>query len=121
MWRGYEGALMLYGLFVVIEWEKRGFKDTVMEKLLALKEYDDFHMFPIMENMNGTDPKRPVFRFQCNLPPWLGDPAFHAAMKSNLIRKDPIHYGKFGWKEPNNLPYIWPVVESPQETRMVVV
>jgi hypothetical protein len=41
-------------------------------------------------------------------PPWLGDPAFHASHRSNLLRKDPEHYGKFGWSEPDNLPYVWP-------------
>jgi hypothetical protein len=45
-------------------------------------------------------------------PPWLGDPAFHAAHRSNLLRKDTEKgwnwYHQFGWTEPEDLPYIWP-------------
>lgn len=44
-----------------------------------------------------------------DMPTWLGDDAFHAAHRSNLLRKDPVHYGRFGWREPPTLPYIWPV------------
>jgi hypothetical protein len=28
---------------------------------------------------------------------------------SNLIRKNPQHYSQYGWTEPQDLPYIWPV------------
>lgn len=43
------------------------------------------------------------------MPPWLGDEALHASHRSNLIRKDPEWYGRFGWTEPPDLPYVWPV------------
>jgi hypothetical protein len=43
------------------------------------------------------------------MPPWWGDPAFHASHRSNLLRKDPVWYGQFGWAEPPDLPYVWPV------------
>ena len=42
------------------------------------------------------------------LPSWIGDEAFHASHRSNLLRKDPAWYGQFGWIEPHDLPYIWP-------------
>lgn len=42
------------------------------------------------------------------MPAWLGDEAFHASHRSNLLRKAPEHYERFGWREPNDLPYIWP-------------
>ena len=29
--------------------------------------------------------------------------------RSNLLRKNPDHYNQFGWTEPDNLPYFWPV------------
>jgi len=41
-------------------------------------------------------------------PPWLGNEDFHASHRSNLLRKLPEWYGKFGWTEPNDLPYVWP-------------
>jgi hypothetical protein len=46
-------------------------------------------------------------------PPWLGDPDFHAAHRSNLLRKDPVWYGQFGWSESSDLPYLWPVNTVP--------
>lgn len=42
------------------------------------------------------------------LPSWFGDKDFHDSHKSNLLRKDPQHYGQFGWDVPHDLPYIWP-------------
>lgn len=85
MWRGYEGALVQYGLAVCLEWTRRGRADTVHDKLLV-------HGRPATE-----------------LPPWFGDEALHASHRSNLLRKDPDWYGRFGWAEPPDLPYVWPV------------
>jgi hypothetical protein len=41
-------------------------------------------------------------------PPWLGLEIYHASHRSNLLRKDPVWYGKFGWIESPDLPYYWP-------------
>jgi hypothetical protein len=87
MWRGYENALVSYGLDCCVEWIERGYKDTCMGKI---ESYWD--------EMANQDQ-----------PPWLGNPDFHAAHRSNLLRKDPVHYSQFGWTESNDLPYIWPV------------
>ena len=43
------------------------------------------------------------------MPSWLGDLDFHASHRSNLLRKDPEWYGQFGWNDPHDLPYVWPV------------
>ena len=32
----------------------------------------------------------------------------HASHRSNLLKKDPEHYGQFGWSEPHDLAYVWP-------------
>jgi hypothetical protein len=88
MWRGYENALVSYGLDCCAEWIERGYKDTCMGKI---ESYWD-------ETANQDQP------------PWLGNPDFHASHRSNLLRKDPIHYGQEGWTEPNDLPYIWPTI-----------
>ena len=85
MWRDYEMGLHNYGAIVCKEWIKRGFKDTCLEKISLLGF-----------NRGGY------------IPMWLND-AFCASHRSNLLRKDPVHYGKFGWTEPSTLPYIWPV------------
>lgn len=80
MWRGYELALAAYRDAVVTEWLARGFRNSVPLT----------HAAPTA------------------LPPWLGNPAFHASHRSNLLRKDPAWYGRYGWTEGPDLPYVWP-------------
>ena len=88
MWRGHVDALIDYGLAMCLEWVRRGRADTVHDKLLVHR----------------------VERGEVGgLPPWFGDEALHASHRSNLLRKDPEHYGRFGWTEPSDLPYVWPV------------
>ncbi len=82
MWRGYEDALRLYMKVAVQEWVRRGFRNTM--ELAAVPESPQ-------------------------LPPWLGDPAFHASHRANLLRKDPVFYGQYGWTESPDLSYVWPV------------
>ena len=91
MWQGFEWALWSYGQDMCIEWIRRGFKDTVLGKL------------------EGMEPYRVIDSSRFKKPVWLGSQAFHSSHRSNLLRKDPSHYGQFGWQELNNLPYIWPV------------
>ena len=86
MWRGYECVLIDYGLAVCDEWHcERGYKDTCAEKIASF---------------SGDGWIRP---------PWLGDTAFHRSHQSNLIRKNPEHYGPIFWDVPDDLPYVWPV------------
>lgn len=83
MWEGHIDWLIEYMSVVIIEWERRGYKNSIVAPV----------------DLCRGDPK----------PPWLGSRAFHRSHKSNLLRKDPDHYGRLGWKVPNDLPYIWPV------------
>jgi hypothetical protein len=89
MWRGYEWMLLRYGVAICREWLDRGYRDTVLRRLLT--EYAE------------------VWAGSTDTPFWLGDKAFHAAHRSNLLRKNAEWYGQFGWMEPTNLPYVWPV------------
>lgn len=82
MWNGYLDALKLYHNLSIEEWVRRGYKNT-------MKMYD--------------------LPDSIVLPPWVGNERIHSSHRSNLLRKDPIHYGKFGWSEPNDIPYFWPV------------
>lgn len=86
MWRGYERALRQYLRACILEWVSRGYQNTI-----PLPERDDC----------------------CPMPPWLGNPEFHASHRSNLLRKDPAYYGAAGWTEPHDLPYVWPVDKEP--------
>lgn len=82
MWRGYEDALTLYMNCAIIEWVRRGFRNNMQ----------------IVTLHSGFV-----------LPEWLGRESFHASHRSNLLRKDPVYYGQFGWLEQPGLPYEWPV------------
>lgn len=87
MWRHWQISLASYGEIVCFEWRKRGFQDTCLEKL------------------------QPYSALRVDLQPvptWCNE-NFCASHRSNLLRKDPTHYGRFGWTEPSNLPYVWPV------------
>lgn len=92
MWEGYPLALCVYGTIMCAEWRARGFKDT-LQSYFSEWEYADhgiwFNLGP--------------------MPEWMGYESFHASHRSNLLRKHPSHYGQFGWKEPADLPYVWPV------------
>ena len=80
MWRGHADALGSYMDTCIVEWQRRGYRNTMF--------------------LSGTTGP---------LPSWFGDPQFHASHRSNLLRKDSEWYGQFGWSEPVDLPYVWPV------------
>ena len=92
MWNGYEQALVHYGFAIINEWVGRGYRDTCHDKIC----------YTVWDLSDDWDPDTILY------PPWLGNEEFHAAHRSNLLRKDPSHYGQFGWTEPDDLPYIWP-------------
>ncbi len=82
MWQGYQSALAVYSTEIIAEWIRRGYNNTMPQVDVTIIEHE--------------------------LPPWFGDPAFHASHRSNLLRKDPEWYGKFGWVESPGLEYVWP-------------
>jgi hypothetical protein len=86
MWSGCPGALALYGAICCREWCSRGYKDSLLPWFLEQMELHKRHTMPF----------------------WLGYERLHAAHRSNLLRKDLLHYAQFGWSEPTDLPYIYP-------------
>lgn len=91
MWTGHEIELCKYGISMCKEWICRGYKDNLMERFISA-----IMLFGIQGRAISA-------------PPWLGNEDFHASHRSNLLRKNPAYYGKYGWKEKNDLPYVWPV------------
>jgi len=91
MWEGHENWLAIYAVDVCSEWRRRGFNDTLYDQFVAVR----------WRLVGGFGFKR--------RPRWIGDEAFHASHRSNLLRKDPVWYGRLGWAEDDSLPYIWPV------------
>lgn len=89
MWQGHMHHLALYCMAGLKALEERG---------RYYPNHYAFFLSMLMEHENTGQPS------------WLGDHDFHASHRSNLLRKDPEWYGQFGWNEPDNLPYVWPVV-----------
>lgn len=88
MWENHSLSLCEYTKAMISEWSKRGYKDSCLEKILY------FESIIHQENIK---------------PSFIGNKEFHASHRSNLLRKFPEHYRQFGWKEPDNLSYFWPV------------
>lgn len=91
MWADYELQLASYSILVCREWRARGFKDTLLAQFVA-----------VYHRLRPTVESNPY-------PPWWGLEDLHASHRSNLLRKDRDYYSQFGWSEPDDLPYIWPV------------
>lgn len=87
MWRGNENALIRYGIAMCDEWIARGYNDTLRRKFLD--------MYPIEKS--GS------------LPRFIGNRNFHVSHRSNLLRKDIVHYRKYWPALTDSLPYVWPV------------
>lgn len=95
-WYGFERALAHYAIAVCDEWRARGFTDTLTQQFIDASEWIRLTYSDIApSSVSG-------------LPDWLGLPEFHASHRSNLLRKFPEHYSRFGWSEPSDLPYVWP-------------
>jgi NDP-sugar pyrophosphorylase family protein len=85
MWAGHVDALALYGATMCEEWIGRGYNDSLLD---------------FFATYLSDDPK---------MPDWLGEWAVHSSHRSNLLRKSPIFYSKFGWTDDPAMPYYWPV------------
>jgi hypothetical protein len=99
MWQGYEEALGCYGLEIARAWQALGHDDTTEATILT-----DLAAAGVRAPRSQTE-----LAAGGELPPWLGDPAFHRSHQSSLLRKDPEHYGRFFPGVPDDLPYVWPV------------
>lgn len=91
MWIEYPLSLLLYGVSASQEFARRGGKDNLCP--LFLKTYD-------LLCSQGHELKHPD---------WIGDNRVHSSHRGNLLRKDPVWYRSYGWIEPLDMPYFWPV------------
>lgn len=86
IWANHKHALAQYCLAGLDELDRRG------------RHYPHHRLF-FLNILNSTiDTGNPI----C-----VGNESFHASHRSNLLRKNPLWYGKFGWKESSDLPYVW--------------
>lgn len=90
MWKGYEHALLVYGMAMCREWSDRKYDRGTTEGWF--RTMLDKHEGPLIS------------------PPWLADAKLHRSHQSNLVRKDPTFYRIHFPDVPDNLPYQWPVL-----------
>lgn len=95
MWAGSESALVQYARACNVEWRMRRGKDHGA----YLNLVDIVKRTPL----KVTSSRNPV---------WWGDDRVHESHRSNLLRKDPDHYGTAFAGVPDNLPYVWPTKET---------
>lgn len=81
MWRGSSESLALYYNLCIEEWVQRGYVNNMIKIEIP---------------------------HRIKYPIWFGRYDFHASHRSNLLRKNPEFYSRYGWIEPDTLPYIWP-------------
>ncbi|MFC7894399.1 MSMEG_6728 family protein [Streptomyces sp. NPDC057381] len=99
MWTGYEEALVRYGLEICRVWREQGHQDGVAASLVAgLAACRPGGPVRDQEELAGAG----------ELPPWLGDEAFHRSHRSALVRKDREAYAGLFPGVPDDLPYVWP-------------
>jgi hypothetical protein len=99
MWAGYEEALVRYGLDVCAVWVGQGRGDTCAATLVTdLTTGTGLASVRTYEELEAAG----------ELPPWLGDNAFHLSHRSALVRKDPAHYRPLFPDVADDLPYVWP-------------
>ena len=88
MWRGHEydlGEYLLAGC-QVLEERGKAYPNVIARIVKEMEKFPD-----------------------TGAPPWVGWDKFHASHRSNLLRKNPQWYSQFGWSEPSDLPYVWPI------------
>jgi hypothetical protein len=109
MWAGYEEALVRYGLDVCEVWCELGNADTCATTLVT-------------DLARGTGFSAPRGQSDLatagELPPWLGNYAFHRSHQSALLRKEPAHYRPVFPDVPDDLPYVWPASDRPRRVAL---
>ncbi|HEX5568866.1 MAG TPA: MSMEG_6728 family protein [Streptomyces sp.] len=107
MWAGYEEALVRYGLEICGRWCAGGRRDTCGATLRS----------DLARATGCSSPRSQEELARAGeLPPWLGDPAFHRSHRSALVRKDPARYAPLFPDAPDDLPYVWPVSDRGTDT-----
>ncbi|MCA1799711.1 MAG: MSMEG_6728 family protein [Actinobacteria bacterium] len=88
MWAGHEQGLVAYAKAFNDEWRQRRGKD----------HGGWLNLVKIAGGEGDPD----------DLPDWWGRDDVHESHRSNLIRKDAVHYTKLFPNTKENLPYAWP-------------
>ena len=84
MWKGYDYALLEYGLVICQEWRRRGYNDSLLPRF----ERELESLYPT------------------GYPEWLGIELLHDSHKAHLYHKDPAYYLMFASYSTRIL--LWP-------------
>lgn len=98
MWEDHKPALICYMGVMHFEWTRRRGSERCHG---SWQKIVDTYYKTHMQDFVGT----------ITYPEWLGNPELHASHRANLLRKDPVHYGQFGWQEDQQEGYWWPTKE----------
>jgi hypothetical protein len=93
MWIGHRSALVQYGLFCYLEWQRR-----LMDGERGGKLTHKSGVFLVSQKSGDV-----------GMPPWLGDARLHSSHRATLLAKNFEHYSQFGWLEKSELGYFWPL------------
>src|SRR5690349_8936800 len=86
MWKGYDEALICYGIQICQVWRDYGYADTFLEKFHSLSKADKILTQEDLKKLNL-------------LPSWLGNNDLHASHRATLLAKKKDFYKQFGWTE----------------------
>ncbi|HBF80931.1 MAG TPA: cytoplasmic protein [Streptomyces sp.] len=107
MWAGYQEALVRYGLEMCAVWTAEGRADTCAATLIQ-------DLAASIGRPKVTVRPEPDLTAAREVPPWLGDEAFHLSHRSALVRKDPGYYRPLFPDVSPDLPYVWPASDRGQ-------
>lgn len=92
MWCGNELALAIYSVHIAAEARQRlRYRDKFLEEFLQV----------VRALRRPGEPAR--------YPIWMRDWSIMTSHRSNLLRKKPDWYSRFGWLVKKDLPYKWPI------------
>lgn len=97
MWEGHHKALEVYLRYCALLWEDRGYKNN------QVYGKDNFLLYPQ------------------DYPWWWNNPLIYISHRSNLVRKWPEFYSKYGWKDYGIEGYYWPVILRTKKARKAKV
>lgn len=100
MWRGHELALSRYQAACGAELRTRLTKSGRPYAVSSVIR-SNWALWHAIER--GWEPSTELS------PAWLGRDDVHGSHRGNLLRKDPIFYGQYGWTDDPESAYVWPV------------
>lgn len=92
-WRGYEYGLAVYAMAACKVWSDRRLGHDTITANIAL----------ILKTRGISKDYK--------LPPWIGDLWVHRSHRSQLVTADPKYYGGKWPNTPEQMPFIWPVLD----------